>query len=237
MKVEIWSDIVCPWCYIGKRRFEAALEQFKQRDQVEIIWRSFELDPTTPREEEGFTTDRLARKYGISRQKAEAMQANVTALAAQVGLDYQLDDAKIANTVDGHRLIHLAAKHNLQDAMKERLLKAYFTESMSLGNLDTLVQLAAEVSLDPAEVRSAMAGNDYLDAVRADQRRAQRFGITGVPFFLFNEKFAVSGAQPTELFLTALERTWDDAHPLVALVGSAQSAAGDAVCTDESCAL
>ena len=237
MKVEIWSDIVCPWCYIGKRRFEAALAQFDHRDQVEIVWRSFELDPTTPREEEGFTTDRLARKYGISRQKAEAMQANVTALAAQVGLEYRLDEAHIANTVDGHRLIHLAAKHDLQDVMKERLLKAYFTDSLSLGNIDILVQLAAEVGLDAAEVRSALDGDDFLDAVRADQRRAQRFGITGVPFFLFNEKFAVSGAQPTELFLTALERTWDDAHPVVTFAGADQSAEANGLCTDDSCAV
>jgi predicted DsbA family dithiol-disulfide isomerase len=234
MKVEIWSDIVCPWCYIGKRRFEAALAQFDQRDSVEIIWRSFELDPTTPRELEGFTTDMLATKYGISHRKAEEMQANVTALAAQVGLDYHLDNARIANTFDGHRLIHLAAKHGLQGAMKERLLKAYFTESLSLGDVDTLVKLAVEVGLNSDDARQSLTDEAYADAVRADERRASRFGITGVPFFLFNEKFAVSGAQPTELFLTALERTWDDGHPVVALAGADQA---DGVCTDDSCAI
>ena len=234
MKVEIWSDIVCPWCYIGKRRFEAALAQFEARDQVEIVWRSFELDPTTPREMDGFTTDRLAAKYRISRTEADAMEAHVTELAAAVGLDYRLGAARIANTFDGHRLIHLATKYGLQDAMKERLLKAYFTDSLSLGNHDTLVQLAVETGLSADEARQSLSDEHYAAAVKADERRAARFGITGVPFFLFDEKYAVSGAQPAELFLTALERAWDDAHPLVALVAADQTGG---VCTDDTCAI
>jgi predicted DsbA family dithiol-disulfide isomerase len=235
MKVEIWSDVVCPWCYIGKRRFEQALSQFEPRDQVEIVWRSFELDPNTPRLAAGLTTDRLAQKYRISRQQAEAMQAHVTELAAEVGLDYHLNEAQIANTFDSHRLIHLAATHGLQDAMKERLMRAYFTESQALGDVDTLVRLAQEVGLDPDEARRVLTSDDYRDAVNADIRKASRYGITGVPFFLFDEKFAVSGAQPTELFLTALERTWDAAHPVLTLV--TDNGQGDGVCTDESCAI
>jgi len=210
MKVEIWSDIACPWCYIGRRRFEKALDQFEDHAQVEVIWRSFQLDPAAPREYEGTINDMLAEKKGIDYRQAEAMHAHVTALAAQEGLDYRFDRVRPGNSFDAHRLLHLAAHHDLQSEMKERLQKAYFTDGLVYSDPDTLAQLAVEVGLDADETRQMLETDAYAAGVRADVQRAQMLGINGVPFFLFGEKYAVSGAQPAELFLTALERAWAD---------------------------
>jgi predicted DsbA family dithiol-disulfide isomerase len=210
MRVEIWSDIACPWCYIGRRRFEKALNQFEHRDQVEVIWRSYQLDPNAPRDYAGNVNDLLAQRYGMSREKAESLNVHVSALAAQEGLEYHLDRAHPVNSLDAHRLIHLAADHGLQGQMKERLQKAYFTEGLVVSDLDALVKLAVEVGLDADETRQVLQGNLYADAVRADIRRAQMIGVNGVPFFVLDEKYAVSGAQPVEVFLTALEGAWKD---------------------------
>jgi predicted DsbA family dithiol-disulfide isomerase len=210
MRVEIWSDIACPWCYIGRRRFEKALNQFEHRDQVEVIWRSYQLDPNAPRDYAGNVNDLLAQRYGMSREKAESLNVHVSALAAQEGLEYHLDRAHPVNSLDAHRLIHLAADHGLQGQMKERLQKAYFTEGLVVSDLDALVKLAVEVGLDADETRQVLQGNLYVDAVRADIRRAQMIGVNGVPFFVLDEKYAVSGAQPVEVFLTALEGAWKD---------------------------
>ncbi|HEX9925958.1 MAG TPA: DsbA family oxidoreductase [Anaerolineae bacterium] len=210
MKVEIWSDIACPWCYIGRRRFEKALDQFEDHNQVEVIWRSFQLDPAAPREYKGTINDMLAEKKGIDRHQAEALHAHVTALAAEEGLDYRFDRVRPGNSFDAHRLLHLAAHHGLQSEMKERLQKAYFTDGLAYSDPDTLAQLAVEVGLDADETRQMLETDAYAAGVRADVRRAQMLGINGVPFFLFDEKYAVSGAQPAELFLTALERAWAD---------------------------
>jgi predicted DsbA family dithiol-disulfide isomerase len=234
MKVEIWSDVVCPWCYIGKRRFETALAEFAHRDGVEIIWRSFQLDPTAPPTTTGSLDEMLAAKYGVSRERARAMNANVTALAAEDGLDYHLDRARHGNTFDAHRLIHLAAAHGQQGAMKERLLQAYFSEGEAVSDRDTLVRLAAEVGIPAEEARTALAGDTYAKEVRADLRRAQMFGIRGVPFFAIDEKYGISGAQPTEVMLAALEQAWADEHPLIAVAGAAD---GAGVCEDDSCAV
>jgi predicted DsbA family dithiol-disulfide isomerase len=232
MKIEIWSDIACPWCYIGRRRFEKALNQFEHRDQVEIVWRSFQLDPNAPPEYKGTINDMLVEKKGIDRRRAEALHAQLTALAAQEGLDYRFDRVRPGNSLDAHRLLHLAAHHRLQSDMKERLQKAYFTDGLSYSDPDTLVRLGVEVGLEADETRKMLETDAYSDDVRADIRRAQMLGINGVPFFLFDEKYAVSGAQPVELFLTALKRTWEDSHPVVELAGI--SSEGD-VCNDESC--
>jgi len=210
MRVEIWSDIACPWCYIGRRSFEKALNQFEHRDQVEVIWRSYQLDPNAPRDYAGNVNDLLAQRYGMSREKAESLNVHVSALAAQEGLEYHLDRAHPVNSLDAHRLIHLAADHGLQGQMKERLQKAYFTEGLVVSDLDALVKLAVEVGLDADETRQVLQGNLYADAVRADIRRAQMIGVNGVPFFVLDEKYAVSGAQPVEVFLTALEGAWKD---------------------------
>ena len=213
MKVEIWSDIACPWCYIGRRRFEKALATFEHRDQVKVLWRSFELDPNAPCDYAGSVNDLLADRYGMTRERAERVNQHVTELAAIEGLEYHLDRAHPVNSLDAHRLIHLAASHNLQSEMKERLQKAYFTEGAIVSDVETLVRLAVEVGLKADETHQMLSSDSYLDAVRTDQQRAFQLGIHGVPFFLLDEKFAVSGAQPTEVFTTALQRAWDDTNP------------------------
>lgn len=234
MKVEIWSDVVCPWCYIGKRRFEKALARFAHRAQVEIVWRSFELDPTAPQVSTETVNEILARKYNMSQQQVAATTANVTALAAKEGLEYHLDNAKRSNTFDAHRLIHLAAAHGLQPAAKERLLQAYFTEGLTLGDSETLVQLGTEIGLPADEVREALAGDAYAEAVRADEQRAAMLGISGVPFFVIDEKYGVSGAQETALLLKVLEQVWSETRPLTLLNTEADETAN---CDDGSCAV
>ncbi|MGZ3663653.1 MAG: DsbA family oxidoreductase [Ktedonobacterales bacterium] len=235
MKIEIWSDVACPWCYIGKRRFEAAFAQFPHRDEVEVVWRSFQLDPHAPRHSEKSVTDILAAKYGVSRAQAAAMNERVSGLAAQEGLEYHMDEMRYANTFDAHRLIHLAAAHGKQQEAEERFFKAYFTEGKDLGDAETLVQLATEIGVDGDEARAVLAGDTYADAVRADVQRAAEFGIQGVPFFAIDETYGISGAQPSDLFGEVLERAWSDAHPRLQMVSASQDDAG--TCDDESCAI
>jgi predicted DsbA family dithiol-disulfide isomerase len=208
MKVEIWSDIACPWCYIGRRRFEKALHQFEHQDQVEVIWRSYELDPSAPRDFTGSVNDMLMQHYGITREKAENANERVIKLAAMEGLEYHLDLAHPVNSFDAHRLIHLAAKHNRQSEMKERLQKAYFTEGAVVSDPETLIRLAGEVGLDQDETRSMLEGDAFMAAVQKDESRARELGIDGVPFFFFDESTSVYGAQPVEVFTTALENAW-----------------------------
>lgn len=234
MKVEVWTDIHCPWCYIGKRRLEQALDQFEQREQVEIIWRSYQLDPSAPRHYAGTANDLLAQKYGMSRQRAEQAHAQLTALAARDGLEYHFERVQLGNSFDAHRLVHLAAAHGLAHEVEERLLKAHFTDGLSVSDPDTLVTLAAEVGLDAEETRTMLNSDAYAADVRADVQRAAALGINGVPFFLFDEKYAVSGAQPVELFQEALSRAWADVPKMVEIVTAGQDAG---TCTDESCAL
>lgn len=215
MKVEIWSDVVCPWCYIGKRRFERAVERFAHRDQLEVTWRSFELDPQAPPERGTDPASHLAEKYGIGRDEALAMQARVTDIAAQEGLTYHLATARHGNTFDAHRLIQFAADRGgagAQGEVEERLFRAYFTEGQSIGDVDTLVRLADESGLDAAEARVVLEGDAYADRVRADEREAAAIGARGVPFFVIDRRYGVSGAQASELLLRALDQAWTDAH-------------------------
>jgi predicted DsbA family dithiol-disulfide isomerase len=232
VQVEIWSDVVCPWCAIGKRRFETALAGFEHRAEVEVRYRSFELDPTTPRTVAGNATQRLADKYGVPLAQAEAMQQRVIDQAAGEGLDFRFDRARPGNTVDAHRLLHLAADRGLQAELKERLLLAYFTEGEPIGEVDALVRLAGEVGLDEAEARSVLESDAYLAEVRDDQATARALGISGVPFFVLDRTFGVSGAQPAEVLLGALRQAHAAAHPLSMVAG----AGGDA-CTDDTCAV
>ena len=232
MKVEIWSDIACPWCYIGRRRFEKALNQFEHRDEVEVIWRSYQLDPNAPRDYAGNVNDLMMQRYGMSREKAESANARVTELAALEGLEYHLDRAHPVNSMDAHRLLHLAAQNHLQSEMKERLQKAYFTDGLVISDNKTLVQLAEEVGLNSAETRQMLESDAFTNAVRADEQRAQEMESDGVPFFVFDEKYTVSGAQPAETFLTVLEHTWLDSHPIVELVNIDQNTG---ICNDDSC--
>jgi predicted DsbA family dithiol-disulfide isomerase len=209
LSVEIWSDVVCPWCYIGKRRFENALAQFEHRDEVEVRYRSFELDPSASVQAEGAPAERLASKYGISVEEAAASQAQLTAMAASEGLEYHLDRTRGGNTFDAHRLLQLAVERGVQPEVKERLMRGYFTESEPVGDRETLVRLAADAGLDADEARATLQSDAYADAVREDEALASRIGIQGVPYFVLGRRFGVSGAQPAELMLEALERSWE----------------------------
>lgn len=210
MQVEIWSDIICPWCYIGKRRFEQALAQFPHHEKVNVIWRSFELEPNAPQQYSGTLDDMLARKYRVSLPQAQAMNARVTGVAREVGLDYRLADARPGNTFDEHRLLHVAASQRLGDRAIERVMHAYFCEGLAVGDRAALARLASEFGIAEGEALAMLQSDAYSEAVRADEARAAAFGITGVPYFLFNEKSGISGAQPVEVFAGALKQTWDD---------------------------
>ncbi len=207
MQIEIWSDVICPWCYIGKRRFEKALEQSGQRDEVNVIWRSFELDPKAAQLYPGTLNELLSRKYGVSPQQAEAMNARVAALAKEVGLEYRLANARPGNTFDAHRLLHFATAQQLGDRAIECIMHAYFSESLPVGDRVALAYLAPQFGIAENEVQAMLESDDYSDAVRSDELRAAKFGITGVPFFLFDEKSGISGAQPVEIFVEALQQT------------------------------
>lgn len=217
MEVEIWSDINCPWCYIGKRRFESALARFDHADEVNVTWRSFELDPSAPADLGGNSAAMLAEKYGLTPERAQEMEAHVTEVAAGDGLEYNLDVSRIGNTFDGHRLVHLAQRHGLQDAMKELLLRARFTEGKLVSDPEVLLACAVEVGLDADEVRKALAEDAFADDVRADEQLAQQLGISGVPMFVVNRALGASGAQPPELLLQLLEQGWENAQQSAAV--------------------
>ena len=241
MLVEIWSDVVCPWCYIGKRRFEHALERFEHRDEVTIVWRSFELDRNAPVERTGSYAEMLGRKYGMGPDRAMASLHHMTDVAAEEGLEFDFGGVRPGNTFDAHRLLHLAAERGVQGELKERFLRAYFTEGRPVGDRETLAALAVEVGLDEDEVRDVLEGDGFADHVRADEAAAEELDITGVPFFVLDRKFAVSGAQDTEVFLRALGRAWEKSQPLEMVGGPAGAdhtdhAAGDD-CADGSCAV
>ena len=206
MQVEIWSDIICPWCYIGKRRFEMALAQFEHRESVKIIWRSFELDPKSPQQYPVTLEEMLSRKYNVSLQEAAAMNARVTGLAKEVGLNYLLNKARPGNTFDAHRLLHFAASQNLGDKATERVMQAYFSESLAVGDRAALASLAPEFDIAESEALLMLESNAYSAEVRADEARAVELGISGVPFFLFNGKLGLSGAHPVETFTQALQQ-------------------------------
>jgi predicted DsbA family dithiol-disulfide isomerase len=231
MRIEIWSDVVCPWCYIGKRRLEQALEQFGHRDEVEVVYRSFELDPTAPEKPVETTVEALARKWGTDVPHARKAMAGGDEVAAAEGLQFRHHDAPHARTVDAHRLLHLALDAGVQAELKEALLAAYFTRGESMGDHDVLRKAAAEVGLDPARVDAVLSGTEYLDAVQADIDQARAFGASGVPFYVVDRKFGISGAQPTEVFTQVLERAWADAHPVLDLVGGADA------CGPDGCAI
>jgi predicted DsbA family dithiol-disulfide isomerase len=209
MKVEIWSDVVCPFCYIGKRSFEDALGRFEHRDDVEVQWRSFQLDPTMPRSVEGGLDQLLARKYGRSLEEAQAMNARVTDMAAGVGLEYHLERARPGNTRDAHRVLHLARDRGRESELLERLLHGYFGEGERLSDHPTLVRLATEAGLDAAEVEEVLAGDAYAEAVEAEGDEAHDLGLGGVPAFVLDRRLLVSGAQPAEALLGALEQAWE----------------------------
>jgi predicted DsbA family dithiol-disulfide isomerase len=215
MHVEIWSDIACPWCYVGKRRFEAALAAFEHRDEVRVAWRSFELDPGAPAEREHSGAEHLAEKYGMSVEEARARQAQMAEMAAGDGLDMRADLVRGANTFDGHRLLQLAGQHGLQTEMKERVMRAYHTEGELISDHDTLVRLAVEVGLDADEVRETLASDRFAAEVREDERLAHALGISAVPCFVIDRRFGAPGAQPPAVLASFLQQGWDARAPLV----------------------
>jgi predicted DsbA family dithiol-disulfide isomerase len=230
MQVEVWSDVVCPWCYIGKRKLETALSRFPHADQVEVIWRSFQLDPSIPEGHTEATLPALAAKYGRSVEEMAGQMTHVEEVAAAEGLRYNLADGVSGNTLLAHQLIHLAAEHGLGGAMKERLLHAHFEQQHSVFDVESLVPLAVEVGLDESEVRAALTERRFLSAVREDIDTARALGATGVPFFVVDRTYGAAGAQPAEVLLQLLERAWADAHPLTTV----PAAEG---CEDGTCAV
>jgi predicted DsbA family dithiol-disulfide isomerase len=228
MHVEIWSDIACPWCYVGKRRFEAALEGFDHRDDITVTWRSFELDPGAPKERPEDAATHLAHKYGTTRQGAEDMHRQMTEAAAGDGLDFHFERLRMGNTFDAHRLVHLAAAHGMQDAMKERFMRAYLTEGEAIGDPDALQRLAVEAGLPEDEVREVLVTERYSEEVRDDERVAAGLGINAVPFFVVDRKFGAAGAQPPPALRQLLDRAWAEQAPL------AMVAEGDA-CGPDGC--
>lgn len=213
LRVDVWSDVVCPWCYIGKRRLEGALGRFEHAGEVEIHWHSFQLDPSHARGRRMPVYDMLAAKTGAPAARVKAMTRQVTELAAAEGLEYHLERAVAVNTVDAHRLNHLAEARGLGAAMHERLLRAHLCEGETVDDRDTLARLGAEVGVPEEEVREMLAGDGYLDAVAADGRDARRYGAGGVPYFVLNRAYAVSGAQSADTFLSALRTAYANPVP------------------------
>ena len=234
MKIEIWSDVVCPWCYIGKRRIENALAEFAHADEVEVHWRSYLLDPGAPTEPTENASDMIARKYGQSPAGAQQMQDRVEAVAAEAGLIYRLSETLHLNTVDAHRLIHLAHQqggNDLQGSVKEALLAAYFTEARNVADHAVLREVGVAAGLDAVRVDEVLGSREFELDVHADIEQAQAYGATGVPFFVIDQLYGVSGAQPAEAFTQVLERAWSESHPLVEVLATGEE------CGPDGCAI
>lgn len=226
LQVDIWSDIACPWCYIGKRHLEQALAKFPHKDEVEIVWHAFELDPAAPKKREGAGThaERIAKKYGMSTQVAQQRIDHMVKIAEGDGLEFRFDRVQSGNTFDAHRVVHLGHERGVQDAVKERLLRAYMTEGQAIGDHDVLVTLGREAGLDEQEVREMLGSDRYTAEVRQDEAAARELGISGVPFFVLDGRLGVSGAQPAEVLLGALNQAWTE-HRKPALETYAEGAA------------
>ena len=231
LRIDVWSDIACPWCYVGKRRLERALKEFPHADDVKVVWHAFELDPTAPQERDPSVShaERIAKKYGMSVEQARRSSERLSETARGEGLAFDFEHIRSGNTFDAHRLVHLAAKRGLQDAMKERLLRAYLEEGALMADHGTLLRLALEVGLAEGEVADVLASDQYAREVRADEARARELGINGVPCFVLDGRFAVSGAQSPQILLSALHQAWAERDP-----ASAELPEG-AVCGPDGC--
>lgn len=221
MKIEIWSDIMCPFCYIGKKHLETALSQFNETGDIDVTWKSYQLDPYIPRNPEHKSTYQyLAESKGISEDDAKQMTAGVAQLAAKAGLTLDFEHALVANSFDAHRLVHLAQTRGLADMVKERLFQAHFTAGKDINNREVLIAIGTEAGLMADEIVAMLDSNRFADEVAHDIREARDIGVRGVPFFVFNRKYAVSGAQPPEVLLQTLEKSfaeWRAEHPKVTL--------------------
>ncbi|GGH81725.1 putative DsbA family dithiol-disulfide isomerase [Pullulanibacillus pueri] len=235
MKIEVWSDFVCPFCYIGKRRLEEALNQLPNMENIEVQFKSFELDPQAKRDYGKDIHTMLAEKFGTSYEQGKVMNDRMKEQAKEVGLTYNFDTMIPTNTFDAHRLMHFAHDHNKEAEMTERLLHAYFTESKHIGDHETLSELASEVGLDQNAVKTMLVGTDYADAVRADEQEARQLGVQGVPFFVLNRKYAISGAQPLNVFVEALQKVQQEEQPLTVLNPTTDEAGNNGECVDGAC--
>ncbi|QFG69910.1 DsbA family oxidoreductase [Ornithinimicrobium pratense] len=210
MRIDVWSDLLCPFCHLGRRHLALALTEFEHADQVSVIWHSYQLDPDAPATLEGSNVQRLAEKYGVDRDQMVATQEQLAADAAEVGLDYRWEQTVGGNSYDAHRVIHLARFQGLEEAVTSRIMQAWFTEGRSIGDQDVLVELAADAGLDPEDVRGVLAQDSFGAEVRADIDLATRIGISAVPTFVLDQKFGVTGVQPVETMVGALRYAWAD---------------------------
>jgi predicted DsbA family dithiol-disulfide isomerase len=208
MTVEVWADVVCPWCQLGKAYLESAIGQFEHAGNVEVVWRSFELDPGAPAVREGTLTDHLMSKLGRSAEQVDELHAMICQRGSDVGVDFQFDVAKPGNSFDAHRLLHLAKDRGRQAELADALFTGYFTEGQPIGDPEALERIAVSAGLEPAEVASVLESDRYASDVRADEAQAQAFGVSGVPFFVFDRRVAASGAQPPEVLLGGLQQAW-----------------------------
>jgi predicted DsbA family dithiol-disulfide isomerase len=235
VRIDVWSDVVCPWCAVGIGNLDAALDGFAHAEEVEVVLHAFQLDPGAPRRDDTDLTTRLAQKYGISVGQARAGQARLVNAGAELGIDFRFDRAVTGNTFDAHRLLALARRRDLQLPLEHRLWRAYFTDGEPIGEHDTLRRSAVDVGLDPDEVDALLAGDAFADDVRADLARARELGIGGVPFFVVDDEFGLSGAQPPELLRKVLERRWAERAPSpLTMVDGADP---DAACGPDGCEL
>ena len=234
MKIEIWSDVMCPFCYIGKRNFETALDQFDNKQHIEVVWKSFLLDPSIPEVAEDSYHDYLVKRKNMSSSQVKGMLDNVSQAAKDVGLEYNFDKAVMVNSQNAHKLIQFAKTKGLGDQMEERLFKAFFTEGKSIADKNTLVQLGSEIGLDEADITSVFSDNTYVNLVNKDIQEGQQLGVQGVPFFVLDRKYGVSGAQPPQAFLENLEvafSEWRKQNPETKLdITEGQSCTPDGIC-------
>ncbi len=233
MKIEIWSDIACPWCFIGKRRFETALEGFEHKDQIDVEWRSYQLDPTLPDHYDGTETEYLSRIKGMPQDQVKQMFGHVTAQAAGEGLDYDFDKVVVANSFTAHRFLHLAKEHGLMDQAKDALLSGHFEQGKDIGDTEYLVSTGVVLGMPEEEIRETLAGDRFAAEVRADIAEARALGVNGVPFFVLDRKYGISGAQPAEAFAQAIRQAWNERSPLTVLPQS--TSADGAVCGPDGC--
>lgn len=210
MKVEIWSDVMCPFCYIGKRRFEQARTEFEHSNEIEIDWKSFQLNPEMKTQPDKNVTEHLAEIKGWSIEQADQMNRHVSEMAADAGLKFNFDNAVVANSFQAHRLVHLAKEHKKDNEMEEALFKAYFTDGKNIDDPEVLLELGSKIGLNKADLKETLKSDKFTNAVKQDMMAARNLGIQGVPFFLFNRKYAISGARETEVFTQALQKTWEE---------------------------
>lgn len=230
LRIDVWSDIACPWCYVGKRRLESALRSFPHAQDVEVVWHAFELDPGAPKERDPRVShvERLAKKYGMSVEQASKNSARLVDTAREEGLAFDFQHIRSGNTFDAHRLVHLGHRHGRQDAIKERFLRAYLEQGQLMSDHGTLLRLAVEVGLPEGEVADVLASDQFTEEVRADEQQARELGITGVPCFVLDGRYAVSGAQPPQTLLDALNQAWSEREPK-------QEFAEGALCGPDGC--